>query len=219
MSATDTAETLDPVTGTPPEPEPVGPEQWRVDTLGREYVGHGPGTGRRGPIFRQGGETIDEARARVLQDKKPQRKTKPPKLPEAPRQVDLKELERTLAEGFKQPALACAMLGDEWGADHFVKSAPYLARNLIVAAEHNPWLRRQLEDAATGQDAMMRIVSLVGVGGAIFLYIGPPIVYWLNLPVPESARARFGIPPRREREAPDDARAQAAAFAADNGQL
>jgi hypothetical protein len=203
------AELAEPLT--PPEPAPGQPEptqppptEWRTDTRGRDYIPRrraGRPDGRQGNIIRQGDETIEQAIARDSKprDERPRRKPKRPKMPEAPRKVDLKELEQTLAEALKAPAMMCATFGDDWAAEHFTRSGPYLARNLILASEHNPWLRARLEEAAAGGDAMMKLVSLVGVGGALFAYSIPPIVYWFNLPVPEKTREMFGIPPRRER--------------------
>jgi hypothetical protein len=183
-----------------PAPEPVlPPEDWRYTKQGKAFVGR---RGNHGIIYRRGDEeTVEQARVRdalPAEEKRPRRRTKTPKMPEAPRKVDLKELEHILTEAFRQPAIVCAMRDDQWGADHFTTTAPYLARNLIVASEYNPWLRRKLEEAATGQDAAMKIVGLVPVAGALFMYVVPPIIYWFNLPVAEQTRARFGIPPRRQ---------------------
>ncbi|HKD16467.1 MAG TPA: hypothetical protein VKG23_01270 [Thermoanaerobaculia bacterium] len=186
----------------PHTPPADGDAGWKRDAQGRQYTSGGPGSGIRGSIYRQGEETVEQARERRARDaerprdKRP-RKTKRPPMPDAPKKPDLKELERMLAEALKAPAMICATFGDEWSADHFVVSGPYLARNLIVASEHNPWLRRKLEEAAVGQDAMMLVVSLVGVGGALFAYAIPPIIYWFDLPVPDRARAMFGIPAKR----------------------
>jgi hypothetical protein len=183
-----------------PEPPPAS-DTWRKDKQEREYIPRPKG--KSGIIYRRDGETVEQAIERDAKgpaEKRPRRKSKPPKMPEAPKKVDLKELEHVLTEALKQPAMICAMRNDQWGADHFTATAPYLARNLIVASEYNPWLRAKLEEAAVGQDAMMRIVGLVPVAGALFLYVVPPIVYWFNLPVAEATRARFGIPPRREPE-------------------
>lgn len=194
---------------TPPAPEPEPERVWKVDRTDREYIQKPEG---RGVIYRHGTETVAEALARdqLPRDQRPRRKPKRPKMPDAPRKIDLKELELTLAEALKAPAVMCASFGDEWAAEHFTTTGPYLARNLILASEHNPWLRRKLEESATGQDAMMKLVSLVGVGGALVSYTVPVIIYWANLPVPERTRIMFGIPPRKE---------QAPAYAAaDNGQ-
>ena len=183
----------------------AGEDGWKTDGQGREFTSMGPGTKIRGPIYRQDGETVEQARERRQRehdrprDKRP-RKTKRPPMPEAPKKIDLKELERTIAEALKSPAIICATFGDEWAADHFTTSGPYLARNLIVASEHNPWLRRKLEEAAVGQDAMMIMVSMVGVGGALFAYAIPPIIWWFNLPVSDKARQMFGIPAQRRPE-------------------
>jgi hypothetical protein len=191
-------------TETPSEPvigdgQPAG-EPWRVRKDGREYV---PRLEGHGLIWREGDETVEQARQRdatAKPDDKKKAKTKPrrPAMPAASRKVDLRELEKELAEALKSPAMLCASFGDEWGADHFVKSGPYLARNLVAAAEHNPWLRKRLEQMATGQDAAMAIIAMVGVGGALFAYAAPPIIYYLNLPVSEKTREMFAIPPRRE---------------------
>ena len=197
------ADTTEEVGPPPPPPAANGqppPEEWKRTKDGKqEYIGRKGG--RSGIIYRQGDETIAQARARDSQptkDKRPQRKSKRPSMPDPPRQVDLKELEVTLAEALKAPAMVCATFGDEWAAEHFTASGPYLARNLILASEHNPWLRKKLEEAATGQDAMMMVVSLVGVGGALFTYVIPPVIYWFNLPAPRKTRELFGIPDRRE---------------------
>jgi hypothetical protein len=197
---------LEPVTQPNGAGEPDGAppplDEWKTDSRGRMYTPRREG---KGIVYRQGEETIAQALERDAtgpRDQRPRPKSKRPKMPEAPRKVDLKELERTLAEALKAPAMMCATFGDEWAANHFTMSGPYLARNLVMASEHNPWLRRKLEEAATGQDAMMLVVSMVGVGGALFTYLIPPIIHWFNLPVPEKAREMFGIPPRREQEPP-----------------
>lgn len=191
------------------EPEPLVPPQaaddgagWRADKQGRQYIPRR--NGKPGIIYRTGEETIEQALERDAKprDQRPRRKTKRPKMPEPPKRVDLKELELALAEALKAPAMPCAMFGDEWAANHFTTSGPYLARNLILASQHNPWLLRKLEDAATGQDAAMKLVTLVGVGGALFAYAVPPIVWWFKLPVPEKSREMFGIPPPRDHEPP-----------------
>lgn len=195
----------------PPPPPAVDPleQGWKLSKKnGKLYYNPRPGVRGARVIYREGGETIAEAIARdqreqeqALRDKRP-KPHKTPKMPEPPRGVDLKELEHTLAEALKAPAMLCAGFGDEWAAEHFTKSGPYLARNLILASEHNPWLRRKLEEAATGEDAMMMVVSLVGVGGALFAYVVPPVIYWFNLPTPRKTRELFGIPDRKDRQPP-----------------
>jgi hypothetical protein len=174
--------------------------EWLRDGRGRLYVKR-PGGG--GAVFRRGDETIAEAVQRDAQprpagkDRRPRAKSKRPKLPPAPTGVDLKELEKMLTEALQAPAMPCAMYGDEWAANHFTTQGPYLARNLVLASEHNPWLRRKLEAAATGQDGAVAMLAMVGVAGALFGYAVPPVVWWLNLPVPDRARKMFGIPPAR----------------------
>jgi hypothetical protein len=181
----------------PPPPDPG----WSTDKNGKEYITKPAG---RGKIYRQPGETVEQALERDLtrrRDDAPRRKPRTPQMPKAPRKVDLKELEETLAEALKSPGALAAAFGDDWAASHFAGSGKYLARNLVLASEHNPWLRTKLEEAATGQDATMKLVSLIGVGGAFVMYIVPPVIWYLNLPVPEQTRSMFGIPPRRERSA------------------
>lgn len=184
----------------PPAPAPPPPADgaWRVDSAGREYI---PKPQGRGMIYREEGESVKQALDRDARprDKRP-RRSKRPKMPEATRKVDLKELEHELADAFRAPAAICGMVGDSWGAQHFEMAGPFLARNLINASEHNPWLRRKLEDAASGQDAMMKVMVLAPVASALVLYTVPPVVYWLNLPAPDKTREMFGIPPRRERK-------------------
>jgi hypothetical protein len=186
--------------------EPGAPEGrsdgWRRDSRGREYIPRPGSSGRgHGVLWRRGDETIEEATVRASRprDERP-RKTKRPPMPDAPKKPDLKELEHTIAEALKSPAIICATFGDEFGANHFATSGPYLARNLVVASDHNPWLRKKLEEAAVGQDAMMIMISAVGVGGALFAYAVPPIIWWFNLPVSDKAREMFGIPAQRKPE-------------------
>lgn len=178
---------------------------WEVDKRGRRYVKH-PDGGR--VVFRRGEETIAEALTRDATappsgDKRPRAKSKKPKLPPPPSHIDLKQLEQALVEALSTPAMGAAMIGDEWAANHFTTQAPLLARNLVLASEHNPWLRRKLEAAATGQDTAMAALAMLGLAGAAFAYAVPPIVWWLNLPVPDRARVMFNIPPAREKPTSD----------------
>lgn len=197
MPVTDDPE-LDAIT--PPAPADNGAgagEQWRTDSRGREYI---PARDRRGNLYRVGKESIAEALARdaaPAKDQRPRRKSKPPKKPPAPAKADLKELEKMLVEAFTSPSFVCATFGDEWGADHFTRQGPVLARNLIVASEHNPWLRRKLEEMAVGGELPIMLISMIGVAGALIGYAAPPLIYWLNLPVPDRARAMYGIPDRK----------------------
>jgi hypothetical protein len=184
--------------GTGPPPEPTPDDGWKSDKSGKQFVN---AKGRPGIIYRQGNESIEQARERDKRprDKRP-RKSKRPKMPDAPAKVDAKELERELTDIFCSPAMMCGAFGDEWGVGHFTNHGPILARNLVLAGEKNPWLRRKLEEFATGQDATLAMMSLVPVGGALIGYALPPVIYYLNLPAPERTRLMFGIPPRREKE-------------------
>lgn len=194
---------VEPVEGAPP-PQDDG---WRTDKRGRAYVPKPGG----GAVFRRDeAETVADALARDAAgpppagDKRPRRKAKPKRgpLPPAPEGIDLKALEKEIADTLAAPAYGCAMLGDQWAADHFTTQAPLLARNLVLAAEHNPWLRRKLEGMATGQDATMKVLAMFGLAGALVGYAFPPVVYFLNLPVPDKARQMFAIPPRRDEPQP-----------------
>lgn len=180
-----------------------GDSGWQRDKSGKEYV---KAVGRRGIVYRQGQETVADAHERDAQPRpqgRPQRKTKPKMPPPPPPKADLRLLEQQLAEALKAPAMPAAMFGDEWAANHFVTNAPLLARNLVLASETNPWLRRKLENAATGGDMMMQIVSLVGLGGAFVMYLAPPIVWWLNVPLPDKGRELLGIPERPSDDGPN----------------
>jgi hypothetical protein len=206
MMATDT------ITAEPDAPPPgTHPDQeWKTNRrTGREFVS---AVGRSGVIYREGSESVEQAHERDRRERAereaqtgdpnvPRRgknKPKRPAMPEASRKVDLKQLEHELAEGLKAPAIVAATFGDEWAAQHFQSAGPYLARSLVAASEHNPWLRRKLEEAATGEAAMMMMISLVGVAGALVTYLVPPVVYWFNLPVSQRTRDLFGLPPRKE---------------------
>lgn len=192
---------IDPVVPPGPPADPgngaIPAEEWQRSKDGRfEYVSRT--SGKPGIIRRQGKETIDEARARdtATTEKRPRRqKVRPPKMGEAPKALDSKELEASLTMALKAPgALAMTLAKDDWLPEHFNVTAPALSRQVILASEHNPWLRRRIEEAATGQDAMWAVISLIGMGTALFAYAVPPVVYLFNLPVPPSARARWGMP-------------------------
>jgi hypothetical protein len=200
---------------------------WKLDKKGREYV-RGEGA-TRAPVYRRGEETPEQALARVRADRdaseqyaedraqpKPgTRKRVEQKPPPAPKRVEMREIEKALAEAFSSPAMLAATFGDEWGANHFTAQGPILARNICVTAERNPWLRRKLEDWVAGGDAAMFLISSLGVAVALVGYALPPIVYYLNLPLAPQARAMLNIPPRRPPAPPADARRpQTAAYPA-----
>jgi hypothetical protein len=179
---------------------PVDIGAWRRNKAGREYIVN---PGRKGMLFRQGDESVMEAidRAGLPEDPRPKRKSKAGAKPAPPpASSDLRELEELLAEAFKSPAVVCAMAGDEWSAGHFDLAGPALARNLVVVSQHNPWLRKKLEAASTDGDAAIQLMTMAALGGSIVMYLGPPVVHWFNLPVPDKAREMFGIPDRREHD-------------------
>lgn len=187
---------VDEVAAADPKPDDAG--GWLTDKSGKHYV---KAVGRRGIVYRQGDESVADALARDAQppgDRRPKPKNRkaPPK-PPPPTKPDLKELEPLLTEALKQPALMAAMFGDEWAAEHFRRMAPNVARNLVRSAEQSEWLRRKLEAFATTGEIPMQLVAFLGLGGAIALYMVPPVIYWFNLPVPDQARAMLGVPPRR----------------------
>lgn len=183
--------------------EPAGEPGWLTDKNGDRYV---KAEGRRGIIRQQGDETVAEAIARDQQPRSQKRpRPKKPKMPPPPKAVDLRALEEMLADALKAPAVPAAAFGDEWAAQHFTTWGPALARNLVTASETNPWLRRKLENAANGGDMMMQFVSLIGVGGAVVMYALPPLVYWLNVPIPDKGREMLQIPERRTNGSPEDA--------------
>lgn len=177
---------------------------WQYDKKGKPFI---PAQGRRGIIRPQtAGESPQEALARDQRDRdeKPKRKGtgKTTKKPPPPRKADLRELEAMLAEAFRSPAMVCAATGDDWAVEHFYKEGPNLARNLVLSAEHNPWLRRKLEEAASGGDLMMKVLSMVGVAGAGIAYALPPLIYYLGLRPLEPARRMFQVPYRKPEHEP-----------------
>lgn len=196
----------------PPAPDPQAPPAgWKKDAQGREYITI---PGRRGPQYRRGQESIQERidRAGRPADEKPKGKSKrkPPGQPDAPKDADLKGLEAALTEALRSPAMIAGLAGDLYLADHFTVWGPRLARNLVVSAEHNPWLRCQLEQMAHGGTAAVAVMSLLGLAGGVIAYAGIPIVYLFNLPVPALAREMYGIPERSNGTAPPPAAAAAA---------
>lgn len=191
-------------------------EGWKKNKHGKLYV---TARGRPGTLFREGSESVEEAYARDdrgPRDKRP--KPRPRGKPPAPTSVSLKELEWELAEGLKAPAMLCAAFGDEWPANHLTREGPLLARNLVKAAEHNPWLRAKLEAATRGEDIMVRLITAMGLAGALFAYAVPVALYYTNPGfVPKEARTMFGVPDRnavREEERLAQATEAAAAAAA-----
>ncbi len=177
----------------PPVQSPVG-DVWNVDKQGRQYIA---AQGRSGIIYRRDGETVADALKRDgKRDQRPKPKRKP-KTPPPPAELDLRELEKLLSDALASPAYACAMAGDTWAADHFTVQGPLLARNLVAAAEHNPWLRRKLEAAMDGGDLAMQLIVMLGLSGSLLGYVAPPLIYWFNIPVPDRAREMFAIPRRR----------------------
>jgi len=197
MSTATEPQQLDGVAPAPPKPDDDA-GGWLTDKAGRQYV---KAERRRGIVMRQGDESVADALARDAQppgDRRPKSKSrKKPTTPAPPSKPDLKELEKPIAEALKQPALICAMFGDEWAAEHFTRMAPNVARNLVRTAEHNEWLKRRLEAFAATGELPMQLIAFLGLGGSLVLYTVPPIVYWLNLPVPDQARTMLDIPPRR----------------------
>lgn len=169
---------------------------WKRNKAGRWYA---PARGRSGVVYRQGNETVEEAHAldaKGAKQRRPKSKPKAPK-PPAPTQQSLKELEYALAEAFKAPAVLAAANGDEWAAMHFTSRGPLLARNLIAAAEHNPWLRAKLEAALVGDVFIIKLITSFGVASALVMYALPPMIYYLDPPfVPDKAREMFDVPHR-----------------------
>jgi hypothetical protein len=188
----------------PQEAAPGAEDGWKTDKQNRQYVA---AKGRSGVVYRQGEETVEEALARdgKPKDQKPRKKRPAPSgavpKPPAPTEVDLKEIEHYLAEVFRAPAIPCATMGDEWAANHFATQGPVLARNLVAASRHNPWLRHKLEAAMLGGDDMMfKVLGMMGLASAVMAYAAPPIIWWFNPPVigGEKAREMFGIPDKRD---------------------
>lgn len=188
-------EPVGPAADTPPDSTPGG---WQYDANGKPFIA---APHRRGIIRPKGNESPQEAITRDAQgrDERPRRKGsgKTTKKPPPPKKEDLKELEAMLVEAFRSPAMVCAATGDEWAVEHFYREGPNLARNLVLASEHNPWLRKKLENAATGGDLMMKILSMIGIAGAGVAYALPPLIYYLNLPAFDPARKMFNVPYRK----------------------
>lgn len=207
-------------TSTAPVAPPVddgGADGWRTDAQQRKYA---PARGRSGVVYRQGTETIEEAHARDAKgpkDRKPRGAPKPKTAP-APTTIDAKALEQALIEALSAPAIVAAGMGDEYLADHFATHGRALARNLVAASERNPWLKQKLEALMVGEDFMVKLVTALGVGGALLSYALPPIIYLLpNAPVigNDKAREMFGVPKRDPKpKEPADADAPPAAPAA-----
>ena len=208
--------TIDDAVADAPVIDDPAAQGWKLDGQGRWSV---PARGKRGNVYRRGNETPDEAHARAELEAS---KDRPPKgkrdkvptgaKPPAPTQVSLKDLEFVLAEGLKSPAMLCAMVGDEWPAEHFTRHGPVLARNLVKASETNPWLREKLEAATRGEDWLFKFMGAAGVAGALMLYAAPPAIYYLNPKfIPREADQMLGIPQRKGEPDPNRRHADPAA--------
>lgn len=216
---------VEPIEPAAPSPTADAPPAagWKRDKAGREYL---TVPGRRGPLYRRGEETISERlerdqrpkdpkpKAKASKGKASKGKAKQPPQPPAPADTDLRSIEQALGEVFQSPAMFAGLVGDVWLANHFRINGPRLARNFVVASEHNPWLRRQLETMASGGAPAMAVMTMIGLAGGIAAYAAPPLIYIFNLPAPEMARVMFDIPERRNGTAPPPAEAAAAPQAA-----
>jgi len=193
-----------PASDSAPPGEAAAAPTWRVDSRGREYA---PAKGRNGVVYRQGEETVDEAYERDAKGPRDKPPKKRARKPPAPTTIDLKELEHKLAEALAQPAVVAAMAGDEWAMQHFQTQAPIVARNLVFCAQTNPWLHDKLTAAMTGENVLVNAMAFIALGGALFGYLMPPIIYYLNPPfLPkggvELLRAKYQIP-EKVHEPPD----------------
>jgi hypothetical protein len=177
-----------------------GAVEWRKDTRGREFVS---AVGRSGVVYRQGEETIDDAYARDAEGPKKRTPKKRVRKPPAPTEIDLRQLEYALIEALAAPSMIAAMNGDEWAAQHFTTQAPLVARNLVMCSQHNPWLREKLVAAMAGEGPLMNVMMFASLGAAVFSYVVPPIIYYLNPPfLPERGvemmRMRYAMPERHQ---------------------
>lgn len=179
-----------------PAPEAAG---WRQTKNGKDYVPRPGGEG--GIIYRRGEETVEQALdrdARQPKKKSPKASGGKARKPIAPTEIDLRQLERAIEEMLATPGALLAMRGDVWGAQHFERQAPVLARNLVVCAEHNPALRAKLVALMVGEGPLVNVLLYGHLAAAALAYLIPPIVHYLNPPVFPAAKAivreRFHIP-------------------------
>ena len=181
------------------------PSSWSTNAAGKEFI---PAVGRSGVIIRQGEETIEQALARDAKggkDERPKRRAPKVRTPPAPTTVDLKKLEHEIAEGLRAPSMVAAFVPDPelsvWLVNHFTKQGlggpDFLARQLITAAEYNPWLRAQLERATSGEAFAIKLITSFALAAALLTYAVPPVVVMLNLPFPQPGRELLEIPPRK----------------------
>lgn len=118
------------------------------------------------------------------------------------------ELEHALAEILTFPAVPCAMVGDEWGANHFSTQGRVFAANLAKQAEKNPTLHKWCVRIAQGES-----VGMLAMSGA--MYVLPPLVHWGIIPLPGGVQGVIpGMPEPKEQDT-DEPTPAAAAFATD----
>lgn len=199
-------ETLSQETETAPAADPAGAglspdEGWQLAKNGRQFASN-PGGGW--PVWRRGNESVQEALTRAAADKpdKPprskRRRAEQAKASGAKPAVSRDQLTREIQEAcagiLTAPAIGCAMFGDEWGANHFQVQGERFAANLARSSEHNPWLRSKLEKLTEGELAIVAVLTSVSLAAGAVGYIMPPLIKYLDLPVPERARFMLGVP-------------------------
>lgn len=99
------------------------------------------------------------------------------------------DIEQALAEILCAPAMAAALMDDEWAAQHFVVNGKELAHRLAVVSERNDQLRRWCENLLQGE-------SVFVVGMAAAAYIIPALLHFNIIPGPDGM---LGVPRRPRR--------------------
>jgi len=108
----------------------------------------------------------------------------PQKRRRAPRKATTRAIEDALAEILTMPALPCALIGDEWAADHFTIKGRELAATIAKVSERNPVLRKWCERAMQGESTAVLLMASI-------MYAYPPLLHWGVLPGPAGI---FGVP-------------------------
>jgi hypothetical protein len=103
------------------------------------------------------------------------------------------------------PAVLMAAKGDAWAASHFTTQGPMLAEQIVAECERNTVLRDYCVKIAKAQ-------AVLGLGGAIALYVGPMLMHYgivpggemLGVPIVGAAKKPEGgkAPPFYQPKAP-----------------
>jgi hypothetical protein len=121
----------------------------------------------------------------------------PPKGKKRTRKANAKvtaAIEQALAEIFTAPAMATAIVRDDWATQHFTVTGKELAHRIAITSERHSQLRKWCE-------AALETESVLAVALAVAAYAIPPMIHWNILPGPDGLLGVPRKPSKRRRPA------------------